>query len=294
MRLQTVLFVLFALLLASTVTFLARLALGRMGAESERVVVREKAETIEVLVADAAIGPGVFLKPDSLRWQPWPIQAVSAGLITRAEMSDQDLSAAVARQPIAPDEPITEGKIVRPGSGGFLAAVLQPGRRAVSILVTRASGNAGLVFPGDFVDLVLTQRLPSGEGGAERVVGETVLRAVRVLAIDQLMDRPDAPKVVQTVTLELTPEQAQHLAVAQQLGDLALSLRSLAVADSETGAPDAAPAMTWDRDVSQARGRLPGPASHAGAAPPPGPAVVIMRGQSRARMSMPATPSPEG
>lgn len=293
MRRQTVLFVLFALLLASTVTFLARLTLGRMGAESERVVVREKAETVEVLVADRAIGPGIFLKPDDLRWQPWPKAAASAGLITREEMSDQDLAAAVARQPIAPDEPITEGKIVRPGSGGFLAAVLQPGRRAISILVTRATGNAGLVFPGDLVDLVLTQRLPGSEGATERVVGETVLRAVRVLAIDQLMERPDAPKVAQTVTLEVTPEQAQRLAVAQRLGDLALSLRSLAVADSETDAAEVAPAMTWDRDVSQARSRIPAPAGNANAAPP-APAVVIMRGQSRARMTMPAAPAPEG
>lgn len=293
MRVQTILFVLFALLLASTVTFLARLALGRMGAESERVVVQEKAETVEVLVADGLIGSGAFLTADNLRWQPWPKEAVSAGLITQSEMSEQDLAAAVARQPIMPDEPITEGKIVRPGSGGFLAAVLQPGRRAVSILVTRATGNAGLIFPGDFVDLVLTQRLPGGGDGAERVAGETVLRQVRVLAIDQTMSPPDAPQLAQTVTLEVTPEQAQRLAVAQQLGDLALSLRSLAAAP-ESGTAEAMPAVTWDRDVSQARGQMPAPARDASEAAPPAPAVVIMRGQSRARMSLPATTSPEG
>jgi pilus assembly protein CpaB len=150
----------------------------------------------------------------------------------------------VAHDPFGPGEPITESKIVAPGSRGFLAAVLRPGMRAVSVPVTVTSGISSFVFPGDQVDILITHPLPASGGNGEGVahqVSETVLHDVRVLAVDQKLDSKGGEAIVaHTATLEVTPKQSEVIAVASEMGKLSLSLRSLTTPPGEETKVDSA------------------------------------------------------
>jgi pilus assembly protein CpaB len=136
------------------------------------------------------------------------------------------------RYPITAGQPLTVGALVKPGDRGFLAAALGPGMRAVTVPVSERTGVAGFIFPGDRVDLMLTQTV-EGEGRPLKT-SETVLRNLRVLATDQSTEQvtnEQGKTVVRnfnTVTLEVTPKLAEKVAVAQTLGTLSLVLRSLA------------------------------------------------------------------
>ncbi|TVR78778.1 MAG: Flp pilus assembly protein CpaB [Rhodospirillales bacterium] len=189
----------------------------------------------EVLVAAEDIATGSFIRDDHLTWQRWPEEAVAAAFVVRDPAVIADFEGAVARARITRGEPITAARLVQPGDRGFLAAVLEPGLRAVAVPVDATSGIAGFVFPGDVVDVLLTFRHAVNESETSRAqtrhFSETLLQAVRVLAIDQRVDHEDgAARVAKTATLEVTPKQAEKVALAMNLGSLSLSLRSLALA----------------------------------------------------------------
>jgi pilus assembly protein CpaB len=140
----------------------------------------------------------------------------------------KDLVGSVVRRAIAAGEPVSIGRLVKPGNRGFLAAVLRPGYRAVSLRINATSSISGLVFPGDRVDVILTHTVNA------RRVSETVLTNVRVLAIDQQTnDQAQAPKVGKHATFEVTPKQAEMFSVLSDMGKLSLSLRSLAKDQAE-------------------------------------------------------------
>lgn len=214
-------------------------------------------ETIhEVLVADVTLPAGVFVKQQQLRWQRWPTDDVPPSYFLREQRSEESLLGAVVRRGIAAGEPITDGNLVKPGERGFLAAVLEPGMRAVSVPITAISGNAGLIFPGDRVDLILTQSI--GDDDVTRRVSETVLNDIRVIAMGVATnDEPsegDSNEKARTATLEVTPRQAEEVTLITELGKLSLSLRSLALAESDGDQPgefDGLPTYTWDSDVSR-------------------------------------------
>ena len=135
--------------------------------------------------------------------------------------------------------PLTRS-LVKPGDRGFLAVVLRPGYRAISVAIDARSGVAGLVFPGDRVDVLMAIKvIQKGEGKDEKITrraSETVLTNVRILAVDQRVDdQTGVAKVAKTATLEVTPKQAEIIMVAGQMGKLSLSLRSLARDDEELG-----------------------------------------------------------
>ena len=141
----------------------------------------------------------------------------------------------VVRYPVTAGQPVTQGALVRPGDRGFLAAALGAGMRAVTITVSARTGVAGFVFPGDHVDLMLTQSVnPTGnDTGTPLNAAETILRNLRVLATDQSTDTvvvegKTVVKAFSTVTLEVTPKIAEKIAVADKIGTLSLSLRSIA------------------------------------------------------------------
>ena len=140
----------------------------------------------------------------------------------------------VVRYAITAGAPVTQGALVKPGDRGFLAAALGPGMRAVTISVSAQSGVAGFVFPGDRVDLMLTQEVPGGGDGPPLKAAETIIRNIRVLAADQRTDKTvdeEGKTVVantSNVTLEATPKIAEKIAVAQTIGQLSLALRSIA------------------------------------------------------------------
>lgn len=228
----------------------------------EVVVVKE--DLREVLVAAENLPAGTFVAPKAVRWQRWPSGDLPETYFVRDQRGLDAVTGAVVRRGIAKGEPLTDGAVVLPGDRGFLAAVLEPGMRAVSVPINEASGNAGLIFPGDRVDLILTQTLADGSGEGQRMVSETALESIRVIAIGRrLNDDPAMPDANQgrTATLEVTPKQAEVVALVTELGKLSLSLRSLArpeeVAALEAPQPgaqeEAEERVTWDREASLAR-----------------------------------------
>lgn len=189
----------------------------------------EKKQGQFVLVAAKTLTAGSFVNAENLKWQAFPDGALSASYLTKDKIKIEDLNGSVVRRVITAGEPITQERLIKPGDRGFVAAILKEGMRAVSVSVNATSGIAGLVFPGDQVDVILTHSVQSDdEMRPMRQVSETILTNVRVLAIDQRTDDQNAkPSVPKTTTLEVTPKQAEIMMVARELGRLSLSLRSL-------------------------------------------------------------------
>lgn len=201
------------------------IALGTAWSLSSRMQKPSGPEVTKVLVAGADIPAGAFVRADyHLAFADWPEKNISEAMLTSAASKRSDFEGSVARRAIAKGEPITKGLLVKSNEGGFMSAVLDPGKRAVSIAVDSTSGNAGFIFPGDHVDLILTHR-----NEQEMRASETFIEDVRVLAVDQMLDNPENKAVLaKTVTLEVMPKQAEEINVAKDLGKISLSLRSLA------------------------------------------------------------------
>lgn len=216
-----------------------------------------KEEIHEVLVADTDLPAGTFVKPQHLRWQRWPTDDVPASYVLKGVRSDAEMVGAVVRRRIAAGAPIIDGAVVKPGERGFLAAVLEPGMRAVSVPINPTSANSGLIFPGDRVDLILTQSLVTSEAeGSVRRVSETVLNNIRIIAMGTATsddpEQGEANEKAKTATFEVTPQQAEKVALLTELGKLSLSLRSLAATPTseQVAALPETGTLTWDRDVS--------------------------------------------
>jgi pilus assembly protein CpaB len=189
----------------------------------------------EVLVATKSLPVGTIIDAESLRFQRWPEGLVQPAYYIKGTpgANPADLLGTVVRNEITAGQPITNGSLIKPGERGFRAAALGPGMRAVTVAVSATSGVAGFVFPGDRVDIVLTQEVAGGGEGASLKASETIIRNARVLATDQRMNSRDEegkPIVerIDTVTLEATPKIAEKIAVAQTIGQLSLALRSIA------------------------------------------------------------------
>jgi pilus assembly protein CpaB len=187
----------------------------------------------KVLVAKKALPVGTIIDADSLTLQPWPKELMQGAYYVEGQPDTKNLAGTVVRYAMAAGQPVTRGSLVGPQDRGFLAAALGAGMRAVTVPVNVSTGVAGFVFPGDHVDLVLTQQVAGGGDGPPLKVSETIIRNVRVLATDQrYTDKDeDGKTIVRTfnnVTFEVTPKIAEKIAVAQSIGQLSLSLRSLA------------------------------------------------------------------
>jgi pilus assembly protein CpaB len=194
-------------------------------------VAAPKIESVDVLVAKSDIPVGSAVSPGDMQWQAWPPSAKHGNFIRRNDRPDaiDKLSGLIARAPFVAGEPIREAKLVNGKGSGFMAAILPHGMRAVSTQISPETGAGGFILPNDHVDVILTRR-DAGQttsGGAQG--SETILSNVRVLAIDQNVQEKDGQKVVigKTATLELSPRQAEALALAQRLGTLSLALRSI-------------------------------------------------------------------
>lgn len=189
----------------------------------------------KVLVARKALPVGTIIDAESLGFQAWPKELVQNAYYTEGA-PDSDITkliGTVVRNPLTAGQPLTKGALVGPNDRSFLAAALGPGMRAVTVPVNVSSGNAGFIFPGDRVDMVLTQDVPGGGDGPPLKVSETIIRNLRVLATDQRFDAKDEEgktvvKKFDTVTVEATPRIAEKIMVAQSMGSLSLSLRSIA------------------------------------------------------------------
>ncbi|MDD3181252.1 MAG: Flp pilus assembly protein CpaB [Alphaproteobacteria bacterium] len=286
-----------ALVIAGGTVIISR---GMLTNSSVTAPVETKAPpTQEILVAAHDLPAGSLVKEGDLKWQTWPKEedTSDSGFAIKGEKEIKDYIGTVVRNGMRVGEPVMPGRIVKAGEQGFMAAALAPGMRAVSIAITPVAGVAGFVFPGDHVDVIVTHQIgqKSENEGFNRRVSETMLKNVRVLALDQKMnDQISEPKVAQIATLEVSPKQAETMALITELGTVSLALRSIAndpsaeeisppseptqataettppsivldAAALATGAAHRPPSLdqiTWDSDVSKV---LPRPANRSGA-----------------------------
>jgi pilus assembly protein CpaB len=260
--------------------FVVRAMMARnAGPQTAAVTAAPAKPTTQVLTAKRDLPVGTRLASADMEWRAWPADALNPAFITDGAAPDADkkgglekaakaagqmlggsaamqaLEGAVVRDPILAGEPILAGKIVRGGEGGYMAAVLRPGMRAVAVPISAASAAAGFILPGDRVDVMhsreeemLGLRMP-GAGARTHTVAEIVLANVRVLAVDQTASpKKDEQTLLGAVaTLEVTPGGAEALMQARSQGELVLALRSAADGGARSGPPrpaeDAAPGV---------------------------------------------------
>ena len=182
-----------------------------------------------ILTADVPMGQPLF---ENIDWERWPEAGVNEGFITKSAEPDavEKLKGTIARVALYKGEPVRKAKLVGDGVS-FMSSILPSGRRAVATQIAADTSAGGFILPNDFVDVIMTRRRPAGNGQAEGFITETILRNIKVLAIDQAIQEDEEGrrvKVGETATLELTPQQAEIITVAQQMADrLTLALRSI-------------------------------------------------------------------
>ena len=224
----------------------------------------------EILIATATLPPGTLLRAKDVAWQPTgttepgqisrPPSGANNGNSEFDQQARSEVYGAALRVAVTAGEPIRRNAIVKPGDRDFLQVVLSSGARAIVIPVATGGAGIGLLYPGDRVDVILTQTFKNDPPLTRRSVSETVVESLRVLAVDAADAKP--PSVSngfgRTVTLEVTPEQAEKVNVAAELGKLSLTLRSISGTDGVATAPTPGRAQltgvrpTWAGDVSPA------------------------------------------
>ncbi|HTJ90158.1 MAG TPA: Flp pilus assembly protein CpaB [Acidocella sp.] len=213
--------------------------------------------TAQVLVAAATLQAGGLLQPADMAGATVPADAVPVGASLDTPANRAALVGAMVRTAITRGAPILDSAVIHPGDHGFLAAVLAPGMRAVTVGVDAISGANGLIWPGDYVDVLLTQTIP-GAPGAKSIAAVMVLSDVRVIATGQQVVKDATPgptpqPPAQTVTLEVTPDQAARCLVASDLGKLSLIVHSAQTQTGKLPPQDMAPAQpVWAGQVSPA------------------------------------------
>lgn len=205
---------------------------------------RPPAEAPRVVIARRDLPAGAFVQGEQdLEFGRAPAPAgdeanappAAEALLMEGAVALSEFNGAVVRRPLRAGQPVPKPALMKAGEGGFMSAVLEPGMRAVSIAVNATTGNAGFVSPGDRVDLIVTYRFKNAAapsaGNDETVVSETFVHALRVVAVDQMLDNPENKAILaKTVTVECSPREAEQIAVASEMGKLSLALRSLSSA----------------------------------------------------------------
>jgi pilus assembly protein CpaB len=215
---------------------------GRDAPPPQVTVVQPTMDMVDILVAKSDIQLGSALRSEDLSWQTWPSVAAGPQFIRKSgrPAALEEFKGAIARAPFVAGEPIREQKLIKADGSGFMSAILTPGMRAISTDISPETGVGGFILPNDRVDVLLTRRDADSQkqSGGDGFVSETVLRNVRVLAIDQTVEEKNGQKVVvgKTATLELAPRQTETLALSRQRGTLSLALRSLAESRPSTRA----------------------------------------------------------
>ena len=260
------------LLALGIVTLVAGLALSAVWyIQSDRSPVMEAQSPPPVvkpaiLVAARPIPTGTLLRAEDVVWRD--AGRIDVRTVVRGQMQEFEFMGAVARRDFGQDEPLIASDLVKPNERGFVAAVLKPGTRAVSIAVDASQSLSGLMLPGDHVDVILMQSFGDAAEQSRKEVAETVLVDVRAIAVDQSLSsavrtapadrRVGSPEsqLPKTVTLEVTPRQAEVLLVASQLGRLGVSLRALEGSGVPEAGSGASVGPTWAADVSPALRQL--------------------------------------
>lgn len=245
----------------------------------------------QVLVATRDLDLGQGITAEMLQPVAWPTDNVPSGAFTDAKL----LEGRVVRNPMFKGEPVLEPKLAPVGTKAGLDSIIKPGHRAISVKVNEVVGVAGFLAPGSFVDLLVNIR-----DDRESTVSRVVLERIMVLAVAQEARRPDEnkPKVVNAVTLEVTPDQAEKIDLARNVGTLSLMLRNqVDVKDDShtTGVRredlfgDAKPAPAPVVAAAPVRRAVPRPAPRpalaAAPAAPPAATVEVIRGTQKSSAS---------
>lgn len=270
---RSIILIVIALVVAGIAAFLAR-SLVTTDDNQQIAILQQEEVNIQILVVNKELNTGTFLKAEDLNWQSWPDDNVNENYIqkiseTQGEGQILALVGSVAKTPISAGEPILIGRVVKPGDRGFMAAVLNPGYRAVSISISPKTGLSGFIFPGDKVDILLTHTVTQtsevrGVAASQIQATETVLTDIRVLAIDtQMSNETNTPAIGKIATFEVSPKQAEKIALMSRMGELSLTLRSLANADEviDKKAPGVASNVTFANEVSKVVAGQSGPGS---------------------------------
>jgi pilus assembly protein CpaB len=200
-------------------------AIGAVVVAAQWINSQATGNTNKVAVAQADISLGGRVTPEMVRMVEWPASSVPPGAFTDPKL----LETRVARASISRGEPIMESKLAPPGTTGGLSAVVADGKRAMTVRVNDVVGVAGFALPGNFVDILVNtqEEGTKSNGNKEKPISKIVLERILVLAIAQESSRDETkPKVVNAVTLELTPIQAEKLDLARSVGTLSLVLRN--------------------------------------------------------------------
>jgi pilus assembly protein CpaB len=217
-----------AVIAAGAAALLARGLLGGGTEKAKAYVPPPRVVTSEVLVAASDIPAGSQLTATSVRWQEWPKSSVDSSFVTRETGGDVDhfVQGTVVRTALVAGQPVTSTEVVHADSAGFLAAMVDQGMRAISIGITTESDAGGFILPNDRVDVLLVGQVSEQP---RRFRAFTILRDVRVLAVDQTyhQDKDQKTVLAKTATLELAPAQAELIETAQAMGTITLSLRAL-------------------------------------------------------------------
>jgi pilus assembly protein CpaB len=180
--------------------------------------------TTRVAVAASPLAYGVDITPDKVRFVDYPNASIPPGAFTNAAQLMPAGKKRVALLPISVNELILPGKISGAGQGASIASLLPDGMRAASVRINDVSGVAGFVQPNDSVDVLITRTTPGNENSTQ--LTDVLLQNVRVIAMDQDSKNSDgSAKLAKTATLEVSPIDAQKLALAQEVGSLSLVLR---------------------------------------------------------------------
>ena len=210
-------------------------------AETKTIIQEVEVSQTKVLVAAGDLPVGTLLSPSDFRWADWPEATVNPSYFTEGMAPDamETLAGSVVRTSLFLDEPILPQKIVQKGETGFMAALLSPGKRAVSVEISPESASAGFILPDDRVDVILTYEIEvlQGQEMVEQTIVVTAMENVRVLAIDQIFGEIDGVPALtgSTATLELTPEEAELMSLSARRSTISLTLRSHADAGENNG-----------------------------------------------------------
>ncbi|MFH0778660.1 MAG: Flp pilus assembly protein CpaB [Candidatus Eisenbacteria bacterium] len=211
--------------LAVVFGLLASVSIYRYLAKYDKIIREKRVATQPVVVASRELGFGTLLDVSNMEVADWPLEIVPAGAISSAD----GLIGRIVTTPLAVGEPILEAKLAPVGMDRGLATRVPPGMRAMTVPVNVVSGVGGFVLPDSKVDVVVTVR-PETE---RETVSKLILQNLLVMAADQKLQNNDGkPMTVQSVTLLVTPSEAEKLALANNVGDIQLVLRSPADQDS--------------------------------------------------------------
>ena len=236
MNMSRIIIVVAALVAAGIAGLVARSLFGEQApAEAAAPVTK-----VQILVTAREIEAGSKLTSADLKWVPWPKDAMDATYIAQDAQPGaiEELErAAIARVTLVTGQPVTVKNVVTAEGGGFMAAMLTPGKRAFGIEVNEERGAGGFILPNDRVDVIMTRKAGQDGAGQAQYQSVTVLRDIRVLAVNQTAGDENSEKAIvpKTVTIEVTEKEAEALALSDAMGDLSLTLRSLTQPEGGSG-----------------------------------------------------------